>query len=44
MNRMIIGATMLALVIGTAMVAEAGQNRRQNQQNDASPWHEQSRP
>lgn len=33
---------MLALITSTAMVAQAGQDRRQTQQHEGRQWHEQS--
>lgn len=48
MKRLIIGASLLALVTGTALVAEAGQDRRQNWQNESrqhderGQWREQA--
>jgi len=42
MKRLIIGVSLLALVTGTALVADRGQNRQHNRQHERGAWHNQS--
>jgi Ni/Co efflux regulator RcnB len=42
MKRLIIGASLLALVTGTALVADHGRNRQHNRQHERGEWHDQN--